>query len=481
MQRLTQFSLLAAVALAPACRDAATAAPISQQVFQAVSASLSGPTSAPAQAFAIVPAARVTPIITSGDAIGSAGYVYGPVPDGLGGYSDGESLVLYSNHELSAGGVRKTDGTSDWKFARVSRLVIDPRTLAVTDATYVLDAGGQYQRLCSATWVGAREGFPSGYFLTGEENSGGAHDGVQLAIGRDGVRHELPWLGRYAHENQIAIPGFPGKVVLAGFDDTRGASELYLYVANSEADVLSGAGQLYAFASGGAAGSGYLTEGQTISGHFVAVPNSGALSSSQLQAAVNGLGAFPFVRLEDGDYDHRQSQNGSGGGPAIYFVDTGAPTVLCNGVACDAFGSIYRMEFDASNPTENARLTLLQRSRGADVDWASPDNVASGKNSLMVQEDPAYPGFARAQRIYNFHTNASGGFVDRGQAVVETDNASCVEPTGNCWETSGIIDASAWFGAGSWLFDVQAHSLPIPSQNLTGEGGQLLLLRLPGS
>jgi len=31
------------------------------------------------------------------------------------------------------------------------------------------------------------------------------------------------------------------------------------------------------------------------------------------------------------------------------------------------------------------------------------------------------------------------------------------------------------------LFDVQAHSLPIPSQNLTGEGGQLLLLRLPGS
>jgi len=480
MQRLTLFTLLSAVASAPACHDAASAPPLSQQVFQNVSASLSArSTSAPAQAYALVSSARVTPIITSGDAVGSAGYVFGPVPDGLGGYSDGQNLVLYANHELTSGGIRKTDGTADWKFARVSRLVIDPHTLAVTDATYVVDGSGQYQRFCSATWVGAAEGFPAGYFFTGEENTGGAHDGIQLAIGSDGVRHELPWLGRYAHENQIAISGFPGKVVLAGFDDTRGASELYLYVANSEADVLSGAGQLYVFASSGAAGSGYLAEGQTITGHFVAVPNSGSLSSSQLQTAVNGLGAFPFVRLEDGDYDHREGRSSKN--PAIYFVDTGAPTVLCNGAPCDAFGSIYRMEFDAGNPTANARLTLLERSRNADVEWASPDNVASGKNSLMLQEDPAYPEFARAPRIWNFHTNAVGALVDRGQAIVEMDNADCVDANGTCWESSGIIDASAWFGAGAWLFDVQAHTLPIPSQNLTAEGGQLLLLRLPGS
>jgi hypothetical protein len=479
MQRLTLFSLLV-VASVPACHDVASGPPISQQVFQSISASLSGPsTSAPAQAYALDPSARVTPIITSGDAIGSAGYVFGPVPDGLGGYSDGQDLVLYANHELTAGGVRKTDGTSDWKFARVSRLVIDTRTLAVTDATYVVDGGGQYQRLCSATFVGDAEGFPSGYFLTGEENSGGAHDGVQLAIGRDGERHELPWLGRYAHENQIGIPGFPGKVVMAGFDDTRGASELYLYVANSEADVLSGAGQLYVFASSGAAGSGYLSEGQTIAGHFMSIANAGSLSTAQLQAAVNGLGAFPFVRLEDGDYDHRQGRSSKN--PAIYFVDTGAPTVLCNGSPCDAFGSIYRMEFDPQNPTENARLTLLERSRNADIEWASPDNIASGKNSLMLQEDPAYGEFARAPRIFNFRTNASGALVDRGQAVVELENADCVEARGTCWESSGIVDASAWFGAGAWLFDVQAHTLPVPSQNLTNEGGQLLLLRLPGS
>jgi hypothetical protein len=494
MQRLSLFSLVSVVSVT-ACHDAASAPPIIQQVFQTVSESLSGPsTTAPAQAFAIEPSARVIPIITTGDAIGSAGYVYGPIPDGLGAYRDGHDVVVYSNHELSSGGVRRTDGTSAWQYARVSRLVIDPRTLAVKDATYVVDGSSQYQRLCSATFAGAAQGFPSGFFFTGEENTGGTHDGIQVAVGRDGSHHELPWLGRYAHENQIAIPGFPGRVVLAGFDDTRGASELYLYVANSEAEVLRGAGQLYVFASSGAAGSGYLVEGQTIAGHFVAVANAAALSSSQLQTAVNGLGAFPFVRLEDGDYDHSRSRDDgddevavgrgrerSGANPAIYFVDTGAPTVLCGGVPCDAFGSIYRVEFDRHSPTENARLTLLQRSRGADIDWASPDNVALGKNSLMVQEDPAYPGFARAPRIYQFRLNERGGLRSRGQAVVELDNAGCVEAAGTCWESSGIIDASAWFGAGAWLFDVQAHTLPVPSQNLINEGGQLLLLRLPGS
>ena len=478
--RRSRKLLVITFALALACRDTTTAPPISQQVFQSIRESLSGPsTSAPAQAYALGPAASVTPIITSGDAVGAAGYVFGPTPDGLGAYADGASLIVYANHELSSGGVPRAGGGADWQFARVSRLVIDPSTLAVTDATYVLEGSGQYQRLCSATWVGAEQGFPSGYFLTGEESSGGAHDGVQLAIGRDGVRHELPWLGHFAHENEIAIPGFPGKVVLAGFDDSRGASELYLYVANSEADVLSGAGQLYVFASGAAAGSGYLSEGQTISGHFVAIPNSAALSSSQLQTAVNGLGAFPFVRLEDGDYDHRPRSTNAN--PAIYFVDTGSPTVLCNGSPCDTFGSIYRMELEAHDPTAHARLTLLARSRGADVEWASPDNIASGKNSLMLQEDPAYPGFARAPRMYNFRTTATGGFVDRGQPVVELTNPDCVEAAGTCWESSGVIDASAWLGAGAWLFDVQAHTLPIASQNLTAEGGQLLLVRLPGS
>jgi hypothetical protein len=468
---------LAMTALLAGCErgdaPALTALPLAQTVAPA-----GFTTSATPQAYAVAPSATVTPIITAGDRLPS-GYVFAPIPDGLGAYQDGQDLIVYANHELTAGGVRDESGGVQFRNARVSRLVLDRVSLAVKDATLVLDGSEQYVRLCSATWVGAAEGFPSGFFLTGEESSGGAHDGIQLAIGRDGQHHELPWLGRYSHENLIAIPGFPGKVVLAGFDDTAGRSELYLYVAASEADVLAGTGALYVFVSSQPTHSGFLTEDQTITGRFVEVPNPAPLSSSQLQTVVNGLGAFPFVRLEDGDYDHRSGAKT--GAPAIYFVDTGSEGVRCGAVACDPHGSIYRMDFDRNDPTGSARLTLLQRSRGANLDWASPDNIASGKNSLMVMEDPAYGGFARAPRIWNFHTTAGGGFVDRGSAVVELPNAECVEALGTCWESSGIIDASAWLGAGTWLFDVQAHTLPVPALGLLNEGGQLLALRLPGS
>jgi hypothetical protein len=44
--------------------------------------------------------------------------------------------------------------------------------------------------------------------------------------------------------------------------------------------------------------------------------------------------------------------------------------------------------------------------------------------------------------------------------------------TSGDWEFSGIFDVSDFFGEGSWLMTVQAHSLQ--------EGGQLLLLNMDG-
>ena len=69
----------------------------------------------------------------------------------------------------------------------------------------------------------------------------------------------------------------------------------------------------------------------------------------------------------------------------------------------------------------------------------------------------------------------------------EFTGTGCVEAAGTCWESSGIIDASSWLGAGTWLFDVQAHTLPFSYRdgqttvNVSREGGQLMYLRLPGS
>src|SRR4029079_17388927 len=117
--------------------------------------------------------------------------------------------------------------------------------------------------------------------------------------------------------------------------------------------------------------------------------------------------------------------------------------------------------------------------------------IAVSGRSLMLQEDPAYAEFNRAERIWNFRLKGDGG-LGAPTAVVELNTQQftgngCVEAAGTCWESSGIIDASDWLGAGAWLFDVQSHTLPFSYQNgattvnLTKEGGQLLYLRLPGS
>ena len=459
-------------------------------------------TDQPAQARLLAAGGKLKPILTVGDPIPGQESnadpeqrVWAPIPDGLGAYQDGGSLVVFANHEITSGGV---DGK--FTYSRVSRLVLDPGTLHVLSGSYAItgkDEGLLLQRLCSATFVGQAAGFGDGWFLTGEESTTGGAEGLQTAVRRDGAETvKLPGLGRFSHENYIAVPGFKGKTVLLGTDDTSPASlgsplrsELYLYVANAAADVLAGNGKLYVFASPGPVNSGKLKVGRTIAGKFVEVPDAASLSADALQAKVDQLGAFKFVRLEDADYVHGRSDLE---GPSAYFVDTGNINAQCGAGPCDLYGSIYRIDFDRDDPTHHARLTLVERSRGvAAGDWASPDNIAVGRHSLMLQEDPAYAEFNRPERIWNFRLGRDGG-LGKPQAVVELKNEKftgnvCSDAAGTCWESSGIIDASEWLGEGSWLFDVQAHTLPFSyldgqtKVDVPAEGGQLLYLRVPGS
>lgn len=478
MSRLFTHSLLAVSATAGllAC-DSIDRPAVTEAAELALHRDAPTLTSQPAQArLAAGVRGSLTPVLSVGDTLPD-GSLWAPIPDGLGAYADWRKLVLFVNHELNSGGVKDQSGASQYTFARVSRLELDRRTLAVRDASYVVNGSEQYLRLCSATFVGREVGFPSGYFLTGEEQTGGVHDGIQLAIGTDGTVHELPWMGRFAHENATAVP-YRGKVAVFGTDDTSGKSELYLYVGNTEADFINGTGKLYVFVSSAVPHAGNLTEGQQIDGHFVEVPNPASLSSTALQTTVTGLGAFPFVRLEDSDYDHRREHSR----PALYFVDTGAESVKCGAVACDPYGSIYRLDLDRRDPAGPAKLTLLARSKGAASGWSSPDNIAAGEKSMMVQEDPANTTFAgqRAPRIWQFGYTRGGG-IGAGRAVVELENNTCNDAAGTCWESSGIINAEEWLGEGAWLFDIQAHTLPVPNANLVNEGGQLLLLRIRGS
>jgi len=494
------FAATAASALLACDKQADTFSPTTPQ-FDATPAGFV--TSQPAQARLLAAQGRLKPILTVGDPIPGQESnadpeqrVWAPNPDGLGAYQDGDKLVLFANHEISSSGV---DGK--FTYSKVSRLLLDPATLSVTGGFYPITGkapGFLFQRLCSATFAGPEVGLGEGWFLTGEESTSGGAEGMQLAVKRDGSEtRKLPWLGRFLHENYIAVPGVPGKVVLIGTDDNQpsgfGASlrsELYMYIADDAASVLAGTGKLFVFSSTEKINSGYLTPDAPISGHFVEVTGADALSPADLQAKVDGLDAFKFVRLEDADYGRRPAL--TGGKPSIYFVDTGNLNARCGADPCDLYGSIYRMVLDPADPTQNATLVLLARSRGvAAGDWASPDNIALSGRSLMVQEDPAYAGFNRPERIWNFKFETDGS-LDTPRAVVELETQKftgsvCSDAAGTCWESSGIIDASQWLGDGTWLFDVQAHTLPFSYQDgqntvhLSKEGGQLLFLRIPGT
>jgi len=53
-------------------------------------------------------------------------------------------------------------------------------------------------------------------------------------------------------------------------------------------------------------------------------------------------------------------------------------------------------------------------------------------------------------------------------------------------EFSGIVDASPWFGPGTWILDVQGHGVNVAEEAIDGilynrESGELMLMDIPGS
>lgn len=426
---------------------------------------------------------HMKPLATVGDLLPGSEEPMLPIPDGIGVYGGQRFLTLMLNHELSDRGVE-----GKFQYSRVGKFTIDTKTLQILDHEYVVDGSEGFNRLCSAEWVDAEDGFAGGYFFTGEETD----DGRQFAIDRQGRVTELVGLGRYAHENQISVPGFLGHVVVLNFDDNGGSgvgrdgaiSELYMYVARNSNEVLGNRGDLYVFAvEDRDLLPNDLGEGDQITGHWVKIPRDVAADYAALEDYVDrpDVNAFPFIRLEDGFYDKRP-----GASPAAYFYDTGRSSITDpdTGDPVDPWGSIYRLDFgDPADPAgSTATLTLAARSTGPDAMWASPDNGdMNAYGIVMLQEDRANGPWLRRPGIWSFQLASDGSLVDpSGDKVVELvdpfqpDNAEAV--FGN--ESSGIVDVSEWFGPGAWIFDVQAHDTPAPALGLSEENGQLLFMKL---
>jgi len=295
--------------------------------------------------------------------------------------------------------------------------------------------------------------------------------------------------------------------------------------------------------------------GQVVTGHFIKVPKDIATGKnadgSELKAADKGFppppnnlsqwqtdlrsatplgidgpqwvleywselnNVFQFVRVEDIAYDKRP-----GMGNVVYIVDSGRGRLGTASLDTPNFrstnGRVWKMVLDPNDPTKVTALTVFVEGDDNPVKTPTevhqPDNIESTPTGLLLTEDPGssqqYPvdpagnpdppdTRATTARLWKVP------FAGAPEIVVKIDQSADGGPTDvdgrpranlGAWETSGIVDATAAFGPGAYLIDVQAHTLWIekaPGDDNNGdgqpdftykrEGGQLALLHIPGT
>jgi hypothetical protein len=361
--------------------------------------------------------------------------------------------------------------------------------------------------------------------------------GVVVALDvKTGQYRSIYGMGRHNHENSVALEGYRHPVVLSGDDTfTAPASQLYMYMARTANAVWNDEGQLWAFVSDDPATNDYgdLSENESVSGKFIQVPriiatgkkpdgtdaksadvgfppppaSAGLPDGPQwlLEHWSNTNNVFQFIRIEDTAYDRKHSN-------VMYVADTGEPRALpdpatgrlrrgpSGTIGPWPNGRVFKFVFDRRDPTVVESLSILidGDARGAVGAGAldlihQPDNMETTKDLLLFQEDPGSHnqyalGTGTTARIWAYDLEEGGDpFVvarvnqsaDNGPTDV---NATLANAGG--WESSGIVDASKFFGKGAFLVDIQAGTL-IVEEEVRGtltyqrEGGQLLLFRLP--
>ena len=459
----------------------------------------------------------VEAIINSGDTLG--GFTFEGIPDGIGirpsrFYED--AVEVYVSHEQST---VPFFGQADFQDASVSVLTLstaDATRGSVLAAEVAIPASAGFLRFCSAFMAGPAEGFSKYTYFANEESNDiidvpdGAPYGPDPALGdqrqagytvalntETGEYQQIESMGRLNHENTIALPGYSRIAMLTTDDTFSGPSaQLYLYLAGNESQLWNDQGSLWAFrvtgtdsgrvkaqdAFNGANDYLDLEPGEVFTGEFIRVPQQIARGDTELapQDALeqwsNENNVFQFIRLEDLAYDVNDPK-------VVYIADTGRSRVVPDpatgrltrgpgGTVGQADnGSVFVMEFDEDNPRKvNAFSVLAQGddpSGDAFVAFTAPDNVGTSTASLMVQED------ADNAKIWRMAL-ATGSW---------SHVATVADPDG---ESSGIVDASQWYGQGSWLLTVQAHGSNESEEQVGDvlfkrEDGQLLLMTIEGS
>jgi hypothetical protein len=470
---------------------------------------------APAYIRRVAPRTQISPIVTTGQRIPLTGgqaddtFLVVGIPDGMGFYRHADnSFRLLFNHEFAnnqggaAGPLPRGARVSELILAQrnnpnkpvevVSGKYFTERVYAGEPAVLIDPVTRGFGRLCSGFLGTPQDGFDRYIYFNGEEADAAATfdgRGGQAWAHFDDETWGLPRCGRAAWENIVPVWGTGEKTVLVALEDGPSSgdglnSHLYLYVgdkvANSndplEKNGLSN-GQVYVFGSDDLNKNSEATfteKNTSITGHWTQLDYN--LTDVEFDTASRAANGMAFVRIEDGTPDFNL--------PGVfYFVTTGRPE------SANPFGRLYSLHYDPTDPLGPAQLTLLlDGSEGV----VSPDNIDINRfGELAICEDPNYnlETDLRLERdssvwIYDVPTAALTRIaeIDRPRAkahalVADSLNSNVVSAdTPGGWETAGVVDAEEWFTRGSWILNVEAHSLRINPTAETVQGGQIMYM-----
>ncbi len=219
---------------------------------------------------------------------------------------------------------------------------------------------------------------------------------------------------------------------------------------------------------------------------------------------------FQFTRIEDIAFDKRPGMSN-----VVYMADSGRGATSVGGNPfTSSNGRVWKMVLSPTDPTVVQSLSILIEGDDNPVktpgEIHQPDNLETTQNALYIEEDPgSSQHFDAAQQVsdavrattariwqYKFSgpSLAAVAKVDQSADEGSTDvDLSTTPGRWGEWETTGLIDVSSIYGPGKFLVNVQAHTLWVekadgpdltapagPDWTYKREGGQLLLLTIPG-
>jgi hypothetical protein len=463
------------------------AAPISGLSVALAGSAITGPSSSESPYLVGTKPGIVTlSVLTVGDAVnfkadGLTPYRMVGIPDGLGAFdNDDGTFTLLANHELTAAdGIVRDHGL---KGAFVSRWTINKENLQViqgedlmqhvfswscSNASYI-PLAAPLSRFCSADLPGLTAfynpasglGYQGRIFMNGEESG---NEGRCFAHLMNGLSYELPWLGKFSHENSVANPASGDKTVVIGLDDTSPRGQVYVYVGqkSNSTDPIAAAGlrngSLYgikvtgfpeeSFETGIPSGTPFTT---------YSLGDVSCKTGAQLDAESVTNGVTGFWRPEDGAWDPAHPRD-------FYFVTTASFT---------GSSRLWRLRFnDLSNPAAGGTIDMLLK--GTEGPKMMDNITVSPRGSIFIQEDVG--NNSHNGKIWRYCI--ATGTVE---LIAQHDPARFTPGVPGFLtqdeESSGIIPMYDILGEGWFLCDVQAH---YSKDTELVEGGQLVLLHCP--